>query len=59
MRDHDVISRVDPYVVFAMMFAYRLIAGFGFGQEALVAPLLAEIVSGYIMGIMMSNAGGA
>lgn len=36
-----------------------LIVGFGFGQKALVALLLAAIVSGYMMGIMMSNAGGA
>lgn len=36
-----------------------LIVGFGFGQKALVALLLAAIVSGYMMGILMSNAGGA
>lgn len=36
-----------------------LIVGFGFGQKALIALLLAAIVSGYMMGILMSNAGGA
>ncbi len=36
-----------------------LIIGFGFGQRALVAMLVAAIGSGYMLGIMMSNAGGA
>eukprot|EP00177_Eucheuma_denticulatum_P000767 GFKZ01001384.1.p1 GENE.GFKZ01001384.1~~GFKZ01001384.1.p1 ORF type:complete len:949 (-),score=155.07 GFKZ01001384.1:1515-4361(-) len=36
-----------------------LIVGFGFGQKALIALLLSAIASGYMMGIMMSNAGGA
>jgi len=36
-----------------------LIIGFGFGQRALVALLIAAIGSGYMLGIMMSNAGGA
>ncbi|KAA8495298.1 K(+)-stimulated pyrophosphate-energized sodium pump [Porphyridium purpureum] len=36
-----------------------LIIGFGFGQKAMIGLLLAAIGSGYMMGIMMSNAGGA
>lgn len=36
-----------------------LIIGFGFGQRALVALLVAAIGSGYMLGILMSNAGGA
>ncbi|KAK1867293.1 hypothetical protein I4F81_009800 [Pyropia yezoensis] len=36
-----------------------LIVGFGFGQRALIGLLLAGIGSGYMVGIMMSNAGGA
>ncbi|GAB0489994.1 hypothetical protein MMPV_001221 [Pyropia vietnamensis] len=36
-----------------------LIIGFGFGQRALIGLLLAGIGSGYMVGIMMSNAGGA
>jgi len=36
-----------------------LIIGFGFGQKALVGLLLAAIGSGYMLGIMMSNGGGA
>ncbi|KAJ8901653.1 hypothetical protein NDN08_003860 [Rhodosorus marinus] len=36
-----------------------LIIGFGFGQRALVGLLLGAIGSGYMLGIMMSNAGGA
>lgn len=33
--------------------------GFGFGQTVLVALFLADIMSGFNMGTMMSNAGGA
>eukprot|EP00184_Porphyridium_aerugineum_P008709 CAMPEP_0184692158 /NCGR_PEP_ID=MMETSP0313-20130426/751_1 /TAXON_ID=2792 /ORGANISM="Porphyridium aerugineum, Strain SAG 1380-2" /LENGTH=1119 /DNA_ID=CAMNT_0027149967 /DNA_START=252 /DNA_END=3611 /DNA_ORIENTATION=- len=36
-----------------------LIIGFGFGQRALVGLLLGAIGSGYMLGILMSNAGGA
>lgn len=36
-----------------------LIIGFGFGQRALIGLLLAAIGSGYMVGILMSNAGGA
>lgn len=43
----------------ALAIVAPLIVGFGFGQKALVALLLAAIVSGYMMGILMSNAGGA
>ena len=43
----------------ALTIMAPLIVGFGFGAKALVALLLAAIVSGYIMGILMSNAGGA
>lgn len=43
----------------ALAIMTPLIVGFGFGQKALIALLLAAIASGYMMGIMMSNAGGA
>lgn len=43
----------------ALAIMSPLIIGFGFGQKALIALLLAAIASGYMMGIMMSNAGGA
>jgi len=43
----------------ALAIMSPLIIGFGFGQKALIAMLLAAIGSGYMMGIMMSNAGGA
>ncbi|KAA8499834.1 putative K(+)-stimulated pyrophosphate-energized sodium pump [Porphyridium purpureum] len=36
-----------------------LIIGFGFGQRALIGLLLGAIGSGYMLGILMSNAGGA
>jgi len=36
-----------------------LIIGFAFGQQPLVGLLIAAIGSGYMMGILMSNAGGA
>jgi len=36
-----------------------LVIGFAFGQKALVGLLIAAIGSGYMMGILMSNAGGA
>lgn len=36
-----------------------LIIGFGFGQKAMIGLLLAAIGSGYMLGIWMSNAGGA
>uniref|UniRef100_A0A7S0ZEW4 H(+)-exporting diphosphatase n=1 Tax=Timspurckia oligopyrenoides TaxID=708627 RepID=A0A7S0ZEW4_9RHOD len=51
-----IIEMVLPGVVAIMS---PLIIGFGFGQKALVGLLLGAIGSGYMMGIMMSNAGGA
>jgi len=43
----------------ALAIMTPLIIGFGFGQRALIGLLLAAIGSGYMLGIMMSNAGGA
>jgi len=51
-----IIEMVIPGAVAIMS---PLIIGFGFGQKALVGLLLGGIGSGYMMGIMMSNAGGA
>eukprot|EP00180_Rhodochaete_pulchella_P003810 Plantae.Rhodophyta-Rhodochaete_pulchella.ctg690.p1 GENE.Plantae.Rhodophyta-Rhodochaete_pulchella.ctg690~~Plantae.Rhodophyta-Rhodochaete_pulchella.ctg690.p1 ORF type:complete len:463 (-),score=68.67 Plantae.Rhodophyta-Rhodochaete_pulchella.ctg690:476-1735(-) len=51
-----IIEMVMPGVVAIMS---PLIIGFGFGQKALIGLLLGAIASGYMMGIMMSNAGGA
>ncbi len=52
----SIIEMVLPGVVAIMS---PLIIGFGFGQKALVALLAAAIGSGYMLGIMCSNAGGA
>jgi len=43
----------------ALAMLTPLIVGFGFGQRALIGLLLGAIGSGYMLGIMMSNAGGA
>eukprot|EP00168_Porphyra_purpurea_P001773 TRINITY_DN120_c0_g1_i2.p1 TRINITY_DN120_c0_g1~~TRINITY_DN120_c0_g1_i2.p1 ORF type:complete len:691 (-),score=313.09 TRINITY_DN120_c0_g1_i2:484-2418(-) len=43
----------------ALAIMTPLIVGFGFGQRALIGLLLAAIGSGFSLGIMMSNAGGA
>jgi len=51
-----IIEMVIPGAIAIMS---PLIIGFGFGQKALVGLLLGGIGSGYMMGIMMSNAGGA
>lgn len=52
----SIIEMVMPGVVAIMS---PLIIGFGFGQKSLVALLLSAIGSGYMLGILMSNAGGA
>lgn len=52
----SLMEMVLPGVVAIMS---PLIIGFGFGQRALVALLIAAIGSGYMLGILMSNAGGA
>lgn len=52
----SLIEMVLPGVMAIMA---PLIIGFGFGQKALVAMLLSAIGSGYMLGILMSNAGGA
>jgi len=36
-----------------------LIIGFGFGQRALIGLLVAAIASGYLLGLVLNNAGGA
>jgi len=40
-------------------FMSPLIVGFGFGQRALMGMLLAAIASSFVLGTMMSNAGGS
>lgn len=52
----SIIEMILPGIVAIMV---PLIIGFGLGQKALVGLLLAAIGSGYMLGIMMSNAGGA
>jgi Na+/H+-translocating membrane pyrophosphatase len=51
-----LIEMVLPGVLAVMA---PLIIGFSLGQKALVAMLLSAIGSGYMLGILMSNAGGA
>jgi K(+)-stimulated pyrophosphate-energized sodium pump len=52
-------SLVEMVLPGAMAIMAPLIIGFGLGQRALVAMLLSAIGSGYMLGILMSNAGGA
>lgn len=52
----SLIEMVLPGLVAIMA---PLIIGFSLGQKALVAMLLSAIGSGYMLGILMSNAGGA
>lgn len=52
----SLLEMVPPGVMAIMA---PLIIGFGFGQKAMISMLLAAIGSGYMLGIMMSNAGGA
>lgn len=52
----SIIEMILPGTIAIMA---PLIIGFGFGQKALVALLVAAIGSGYMLGILMSNAGGA
>eukprot|EP00188_Purpureofilum_apyrenoidigerum_P000943 Plantae.Rhodophyta-Purpureofilum_apyrenoidigerum.ctg14773.p1 GENE.Plantae.Rhodophyta-Purpureofilum_apyrenoidigerum.ctg14773~~Plantae.Rhodophyta-Purpureofilum_apyrenoidigerum.ctg14773.p1 ORF type:complete len:625 (+),score=83.19 Plantae.Rhodophyta-Purpureofilum_apyrenoidigerum.ctg14773:3-1877(+) len=64
--DHRRCIAISTTSSIREMFAPGLIAlmsplviGFAFGQKALVGLLIAAIGSGYMMGILMSNAGGA
>lgn len=64
--DHERCIRISTIYSLAEMFLPGMVAimspliiGFGFGQRALVGLLLGAIGSGYMLGIMMSNAGGA
>lgn len=50
---------IEMVIPGALAILTPLIVGFGFGQRALIGLLLAAIGSGYMLGIMMSNAGGA